>query len=105
MFERNNCIEYAQNFVNKVIARGIDIKSAKLFGSYSKNTETADSDVDILLVSNEFTGVGFIDNLMIADELIEFDSVQVKTYSVQEFEEGDPLVEEINKTAIILNIN
>jgi predicted nucleotidyltransferase len=105
MFERNDCIKYAQDFVDKVIARGIDIKYAKLFGSYSKNKETPESDVDILLVADDFTGVGFIDNIKIASELIEFDLVQVKTYTIKDYEESDPFVDEINKTAIALHSN
>ncbi|MBM2814036.1 MAG: nucleotidyltransferase protein [Ignavibacteria bacterium] len=105
MFSKNDCIKYAQEFVDKVIAKGINIKYAKLFGSYSKNTQTVDSDIDILLVSDEFKGVGFIDNVLIANELYEFEYIQVKTYSVNDYEEGDPFVEEINKSALQLRIN
>lgn len=105
MFNKIESLEYAQEFVRKVIAKGINIKYAKLFGSYSKGSQTPDSDIDILLVANDFVGVGFIDNTLFADLLVEFDAVQVKTYSVEDYEEGDPLVDEINSTSIILNLN
>ena len=42
MFYRNDGIKYAQDSVDKVVAKGINIKYAKLFGSYSKNTHTKD---------------------------------------------------------------
>ncbi len=105
MFNRNDGIKYAQEFVDKVVAKGINIRYAKLFGSYSKNLQTPESDIDILLVADDFVGVGFIDNVLIAKELYEFDYVQVKTYPVKDYEEGDPLVDEINKSGIQLNIN
>lgn len=105
MLNRNDCINYAQNFVDRVIAKGIEIKYAMLFGSYAKNTQDENSDVDILLVGEKFSGVGFIDNRLIASELIEFDEVQVKTYSTDDFMDSDPLIEEIKRTALNLRIN
>jgi predicted nucleotidyltransferase len=105
MFKRDECIKYAQEFVDSVVAKGIELKYAKLFGSYAKGAQDVDSDVDILLVADDFIGVGFIDNGLIADELIKFDEVQVKTYPIKDYEEGDPLVDEIDRTAIQLTIN
>ena len=105
MFTQANCIDYAQEFVRKIISKGINIRFAKLFGSYSKECQSNSSDIDILLVSEEFSGMGFIDNYLIADELIEFDEIQVKTYNIKDYEDSDPLIEEINKTAIELIVN
>jgi predicted nucleotidyltransferase len=105
MLDRNGGIKYAQEFVHRVVSKGIDIKYAKLFGSYSKNTQTPDSDIDIALVADAFIGVGFIDSSLIVDELYEFDIVQVKTYNSKDYEEGDPLIDEINRTGIVLDVN
>lgn len=104
MFNREDCIKYVKNFVDRIKSKGIDIKVAKIFGSYSKNMQNENSDIDVLLVSDVFVGAGFIDNGLIAQELYDYDLIQVKTYSVEDYNEGDdPLLEEINKTAIILN--
>lgn len=40
---------------------GINISEAYLFGSYSDGTSTKNSDIDIALISNEFTGILYID--------------------------------------------
>ncbi len=39
----------------------INISEAYLFGSYSDGTNTKNSDIDIALISNEFTGILYID--------------------------------------------
>ena len=40
---------------------GINISEAYLFGSYSDETSTKNSDIDIALISNEFTGILYLD--------------------------------------------
>lgn len=103
MLTRENCITYAENFVHQLKRKGIDISTAKLFGSYSKGLQTEDSDIDLLLVSDRFVGVGFIDNLLIADELIDFDLIQARTYSLDDYSSGDPFIDEINRNCININ--
>ncbi len=103
MFTRENCIAYAEKFVNRLKSKGIEISVAKLFGSYSKGLQTEDSDIDLLLVSDRFVGAGFIDNLLIADELIDFDLIQARTYSLEDYSAGDPFIDEINRNCININ--
>ncbi len=103
MLTREFSIKYAQNFVDRIRKKGINLKIVKLFGSYSKNSQKEDSDIDLLLVSDKFVGAGFIDFQLIADELIDFDLIQAKTYSTEDYEEGDPFLEEIEKTSILIN--
>ncbi len=103
MLTRENCINYTQEFVKRIKNKGIDVKIAKIFGSYSKNQQNEYSDIDVLLVSENFLGVGLIDNLLIANELVDFDLIQVRTYSIADYEEGDPFIDEINKSAILIN--
>jgi predicted nucleotidyltransferase len=103
MFTREFCINYASEFVAKLKTKGIDIKIAKIFGSYSNGSATEISDIDLLLVSGNFKGAGFIDNMLFAEELIDYDKIHVKTYSYEDYQEGDPFIEEIEKDAIVIN--
>lgn len=105
MLTRTDGIEYAQRFVNRLISKGIKIEHAKLFGSYSKNLQSEFSDIDVLLVGKDFTGVGFIDNKMMAEELFEFEIVQVKTYCLEDYNEGNPFWDEIISSGIDLKVN
>jgi uncharacterized protein len=103
MFAGNDYIEYARSFVNRIRSKGIDIRIAAVFGSYARNQQNQDSDIDVLLVSDRFVGVGFRDFSLIAEELIAYDMIQARTYSVEDYEEGDPFLDEIHKTSIKIN--
>lgn len=103
MLTTENCIEYAAEFVRKLNSKGLDIRIAKLFGSYVKGLQNENSDIDLLLVSDKFVGAGFIDYKLIADELIVFDLIDAKTYSWDDYSKGDPFLDEISKTSITIN--
>lgn len=98
-------LDYATNFVNNVVKKDIGLRYAKLFGSYAKNTANSDSDIDILLVADKFVGAGFIDNRLFAEELVKYDKIQVQTYCPNDYLEGDPFIDEINKYAINIKVN
>ncbi len=98
-------VKYAKDFLDKLTRKGIKVKHAKLFGSYAKKASNNFSDIDILLVADEFVGVGFIDYKLITDELIKFDMIHLISYSTSDYEEGDPFVEEVNTTGIDLISN
>ncbi|MBM2813353.1 MAG: nucleotidyltransferase protein [Ignavibacteria bacterium] len=105
MLTRKDSLIYAKDFVNRILSKGIHLKTAMLFGSYATGNQNENSDLDILLVADGFTGLGFIDIAPFARELTEFYYIQVKTYPTQLYENGDPFIEEINKTSINLLVN
>ncbi len=105
MLTQQDSIEYSQRFINKLKSKGLNIKYAMLFGSYSTNNQHPDSDIDIALAADEFIGFGFLDIDFFAMELFEYDLIQVKTYNTKYFEKGDPFIDEINKTGISLKVN
>jgi hypothetical protein len=41
--------------------------------------------------------------MLFAEELIDYDKIHVKTYSYEDYQEGDPFIEEIEKDAIVIN--
>ncbi|MGA2297966.1 MAG: nucleotidyltransferase domain-containing protein [FCB group bacterium] len=102
MFTQHDCIKYSNEFVNKLKRKGLKIRHALLFGSYATNRQSKDSDIDIALAADEFTGIGYFDIGLIGKELIEYDNIQVKTYQTDYFEQGDPFINEIIKTGIKL---
>ncbi len=103
MFTREFCIKYASEFVAKLKNKGIDIQIAKIFGSYSKDSANEFSDIDLLLVSANFKGAGFVDYKLFAQELIDYDRIHVRTYSYEDYQEGDPFIDEIEKSAIVIS--
>lgn len=47
------------------------LKSLALFGSYSRNEQTAESDVDLLVEFNEPVGIEFIDLLLEIEAILD----------------------------------
>ena len=52
--DKRAAIKLIRNYLKLLVKEGILIDKAFLYGSYSKDTETEDSDIDLLIVSKEF---------------------------------------------------
>lgn len=104
MLTREIAIERVKSFTNSILASGIPLDKVILFGSYVRNEQHEDSDIDVALVSGAFTGFGFVDRkyFSIINIEEEFIDIETKTYSTDYFENGDPFTEEIIKTGIEL---
>jgi uncharacterized protein len=81
----------------------ICIQKAILFGSYANGTNHEYSDVDLAIWSEDFVGVGFLDNKIIVPTIYQnsiFTNIECHTFSIQK---PNPFEEEILKTGIIIN--
>ena len=61
----NEIIEKIQMFLHNVSASGLHIERVLLFGSYTKGTANTWSDIDVAIVSKDFTGVEFYDRKLV----------------------------------------
>ncbi len=52
--DKTATIETINKYLLLLLSEGIKIDKAFLYGSYSTNTETENSDIDLFIVSNEF---------------------------------------------------
>ncbi len=59
-------IEIAKRYIAVLKEHGIQVESAYLYGSYANGTPEKDSDIDILVVSKQFTHSRFEDSVSIA---------------------------------------
>lgn len=78
----------------------LPIQKAYLFGSYSKGTAHADSDIDLLLVSDKFLNNTLDNWKMLSPVTAILYDVEPHPYPVKNFLKGDPFLEEILKTGI-----
>lgn len=53
--DKNEAIELAKAY-KKLVCQHLDVKDTILYGSYSKGTQTEDSDIDIAVVVDEIDG-------------------------------------------------
>lgn len=105
MATKQYAVETAQEFVRAILAKGFPLKKAILFGSFSRNQQGPWSDIDIALVADDFTGVGYFDLHYFADVKVsdsKFTPIETHTFSTDYFEKGDPFIAEIVKSGIVL---
>jgi len=75
------------------------IKKTYLYGSYAKGNYHKDSDIDILIISDDFTGNRFKDSLRLMPLCREIDSrIEPMPYRPEDFNDSDPLVLEVKET-------
>jgi predicted nucleotidyltransferase len=88
-------------FIDESKKAQIKIDQLILFGSYAKGTQTKDSDIDIAVVSENFTGNRFLDNRKLAKARINtnFD-IETHPFKTKDFTHDNPFVEEIENTGI-----
>ena len=96
-------IQLLKKYIELLRAEGISVRKAFLYGSYSDNTASEDSDIDVLLVSDGFeesndTLVGKVWRLTSkVNSLIEPMLVGTKKY---ENSENSPLLTKVKESGI-----
>ena len=106
MFTQKTVIALLKKFASEVNDSGIHLKKIVLYGSYAKNKQSEWSDIDVAMVADEFSGIGFKDISLFAKIQIQhpYYLIQPRTYNTNEFSTAkDPFVKEILRTGIEIN--
>jgi predicted nucleotidyltransferase len=103
MVSRKSIEKKIDKFINEIKSIGLPLDKVILFGSYAKNQERFDSDIDLALFSNIFTGIGFEDKKLFAsiNAKKEYIDIEVKTFPTTHYQDS-PLREIVEKTGIEL---
>jgi hypothetical protein len=103
MLTQNVAIETVINFAREIRDSGVNLRNVILYGSFAKGTQHEWSDIDVALVADEFkclpTDVNYFSSIGIKKPYIR---IEPNTYSTEYFISGDPFIEEIKKTGIII---
>jgi uncharacterized protein len=92
----DHIIETIKKLVSEAERNQIHVEKAILFGSYAKGTYHEYSDIDVALVSEDFEGIRFYDNIKLMDTVLNTDSdIETHPYRPEEFNEDNPFVKEI----------
>lgn len=102
MFTREIAIKQATDFVLDCFKYGINIEKAILFGSVAKNEQRDYSDIDIALISKDFTKNFIINNRMTSKINIKYPLIEVHHFNTDYFISGDPFINEITSNGIEL---
>jgi predicted nucleotidyltransferase len=97
---RESAINTARLFINECQLNGLTFHKVFLFGSAAKNTTHEWSDIDLLLISDQFTDNVF-DNLQLYSKInIKYPVIETHPYPTKYFYEGDDFIQEISNESI-----
>lgn len=97
----DSVIKIIKKYIKELRSNNILVTEAILFGSYAKGTEKEESDIDIAIISDDFTGDRFEDRRKIVPFRRKIDSrIEPMPFRPERFAEGGNLVDEIKKTGI-----
>ena len=69
-----------------------------LFGSYARGDHLLDSDVDVLVVSERFEGMAYVDRVALVRSKLPYDmGFEIVALTPGEFERGGPFVREVSR--------
>lgn len=102
MLTREIAIKQAIDFVLDCFNQGLSIEKAYLFGSVAKNEQHDFSDIDIALISDQFTKNFLFNNRLTSKINIKYPLIEVHHFNTDYFKNGDPFISEITSTGVEL---
>lgn len=102
-FDTRERIEEIAREYGKLVKEELDVKNIYLYGSYAKGTYTLDSDIDIAVVGEDFTGDPIEDTLMLMRIRRKIDHrIEPRPFKTCDFNLSNPFAKEIIETGIII---
>ena len=102
----DSIIEIVKRYIDELEKSGIKIRDAIIFGFCVKGTAKEWSDIDIALVSPDFTGDRFEDRRKIVPMRRKIDSrIEPLPFRPEDFYDDGMLVEEIKRTGVSLDLS
>ena len=102
MDSKSTAINIANEFTHALLQNGVKLDRVIVFGSFINGTPDSYSDIDLALVSSQFSGFGFEDRKYFAriNNQHPFINIETKTFPTKYFEKGDPFISEILSTGV-----
>jgi uncharacterized protein len=101
----DEAVKAVEKFLKMVRDANIYIERAILFGSYARGKVGRWSDIDIAIVSPDFSGVAFYDSKRLIPFLLKSDTrIELHPFKPEDFTEDNEFVREIIKNGVELKI-
>jgi hypothetical protein len=98
-------IDIVKRYIEELRKHNIPVREAILFGSYVRWTVKEESDIDVAVVSEAFTGDRFEDRRKIVPLRRKIDNmVEPMPFNLEIFSRGGILIDEIKKTGVWITI-
>lgn len=100
MVTRETAINTVKSFINDCQSNGFVFHKVLMFGSAAKNMTHEWSDIDLLLISDQF-GSNVFDNLKLYSKInIKYPIIETHPYPTKYYYEGDDFIKKISKESI-----
>jgi predicted nucleotidyltransferase len=97
--------EVAERFIKLIKSNNINIEKIILFGSYARGAGGEWSDIDIAIVSPEFSGIPFYDRKMLNPFILKVDTrIEPHPFKPEDFTEDNGFVSEILKNGVEVKV-
>jgi len=101
MAERNDDVRKIVTHFLDEVQKKYNIVGAYLYGSYAKGTSGKWSDIDVAIISPDFSDDLFAERLSLMQLAVSIDDrIEPKPFKKELFDRNDPLVDEIQKNGI-----
>jgi len=101
----DEALDVVKRFIVSVKEANIRISRVVLFGSHAKGDANEWSDIDIAIVSDDFSGIPFYDNKMLLPFLLKVDSrIELHPYRPEDFTEDNLFIREIIKNGVEVKV-
>lgn len=86
---------------SRLVKEEVDVKHVYLYGSYAKGNYSSDSDIDVAIVGDDFSGDPIEDTLMLMKIRRKIDCrIEPRPFKTSDFITSNPLAREIMNTGI-----
>ena len=100
MADQKVAIELVKRYVEQCLERNIRFQKVILFGSTIKGNAHEYSDIDVLLVSDQFTDNSLDNWKILAPVTAKNFDIEPHPYPTASFKKGDPFLEEVLQTGV-----
>ncbi len=100
MLNRETALKMARDYVQMCKAQNINFNHVFVFGSAIRNMASENSDVDVLLVSDQFSENTLNNWKMLAPISAKLFDIDPHPYPTSSFIKGDPFVTEVLRTGV-----
>lgn len=102
-FNTREIIEEIARDFGRLVQEELDVKNIYLYGSYAKGTYSQDSDIDIAVVGDDFTGDPIEDTLILMKIRRKIDNrIEPRPFRTCDFNSSNPFSEEIIESGILI---
>jgi len=92
--DKKQVLNIISNFKEALLKHGLSVDNIILYGSYFDGSYHEGSDIDLVVISKDFRGKGFLERIdMMLDALCEiFKPIEAYPMTPEEFEKGESMI-------------